>query len=93
MKKYKNFNNEIYAFDDDCFDEKGQVINDIVEKIINENSLVEITEEEADAIRNYKSPEQLAEEERLAKLPSQEDVLNAKIELKALELLSQLELI
>ena len=86
MKNYKNTNNELFAFDLDCF-------NEAVEKIINENNLIEITKEEAEAIRNYKSPEQIAEEERLAKLPTQEEILNAKIELKALELLSQLELI
>ena len=86
MKNYKNTNNELFAFDLDCF-------NETVEKIINENNLIEITKEEAEAIRNYKSPEQIAEEERLAKLPTQEEILNAKIELKALELLSQLELI
>ena len=93
MKHYKNEQNETYAFQDDYFDKNGQVINEIVKKIINENLLVEITEEEADAIRNYKSSEQLAEEERLAKLPTSEEILNAKIELKALELLFQLELI
>ena len=91
MKKYKDSNNEIYAFDDDCFDEKGQVINEIVEKIINENSLIEITQEEADAIRNYKSSEQLAEEERLAKLPSQKDLEKAKFEIIAIEMLMQLK--
>ena len=52
---------------------------------LNENLITEI--------RDLRTPEQLAEEERLSKLPTQEDILNAKIELKALELLSQLELI
>ena len=33
MKKYKDSNNEIYAFEDDCFDEKGNCINEIVKKI------------------------------------------------------------
>ena len=93
MKEFKNENNMIYAFDDDCFDENGKCINKYALKVIQENNLIEIMEEEAEAIRNYKSPEQLAEEVRLAKLPTQEDILNAKIELKALELLSQLELI
>ena len=93
MKEFKNENNMIYPFDDDCFDEEGKCTNEYALKVIQENNLIEITEEEAEAIRNYKSTEQIAEEERLAKLPSQEDILNAKIELKALELLSQLELI
>ena len=90
---FKNENNMIYAFDDDCFDEKGQVINEWAIQKIKEHSLVQITDEEAEATINYKSPEQIAEEERLNKLPSQEDILNARIELKSLELLSQLELI
>ena len=93
MKNYKNEQNQVYAFDDDCFDENGQVINEVAKKIINDNSLVKITEEEADAIRNYKSPEQLAEEERLAKLPSQEEILSDKITLKALELITELGLV
>jgi len=93
MKNFKNKENTLFGFDDDCFDENGKCINEYAFKVIQENNLVEITKEEAEAIRNYKSPEQLSEEERLAKLPTQEDILNAKIELKALELLSQLELI
>ena len=44
-------------------------------------------------LRDMRTPEEIAEEERLSKLPTQEEVLTAKIELKALELLSQLELI
>ena len=43
--------------------------------------------------RDMRTAEEIVEEEGLAKLPTQEDILNAKIELKALELLSQLELI
>ena len=44
-------------------------------------------------LRDMRTPEDIAEEERLAKLPTSEEILNAKIELKALELLFQLELI
>lgn len=47
MKNYKNAENKLWAFELDCFDENGQVINEVVEKIITENNLVEITEEEA----------------------------------------------
>lgn len=93
MKNYKNKNNEIFAFDLDCFNENGQIINEYALKVIQENNLIEITEEEADAIRNYKSPEQIAEEERLAKLPSQDEILNDKITLKALELIAELGLV
>ena len=93
MKNYKNIESKLWAFDDDCFDEDGKCINEYALKVIQENKLVEITHEETEEIINYKTHEQIAEAERLAKLPSQEDILNAKIELKALELLSQLELI
>ena len=93
MKKFKDLNNKIHELENDCFDNEGNCINEIARKVIEENNLVEITQEEAEAIKNYKSPEQLAEQERLAKLPSEEEVLNAKIEMKAIELLTELELI
>ena len=93
MKHFKNEENKIWAFDDDCFDEQGNCINEYALKVIEENNLISITHEEAEVIRNYKSPEQIAEEERLAKLPSEEEVLNAKIEMKAIELLTELELV
>lgn len=93
MKHYKNTNNESFAFDLDCFDEKGQATNEIVKKIIVEKGLIEITSEEAEEIRNYKSPKQIAEEERLEKLPSQDEILNDKITLKALELITELGLV
>ena len=93
MKEFKNENNMIYPFDDDCFNEHGECINEYALKVIEDNNLIPITHEEAEAIRNYKSAEQLAEEERLEKLPNQEEVLNAKIEMKAIELLTELELI
>ena len=44
-------------------------------------------------LRDMRTPEEIAEAERLAKLPTTDEILNSKIELKALELLSQLELI
>ena len=87
MKHYKNEKNKLWAFDDDCFDEKGQVINEYALKVIQENNLVEITKEKAEEIRNFKSPEQLAEEERLAKLPTLDETLNAKIEIVLINLL------
>lgn len=93
MKEFRDKNNMIYPFDGDCFDVDGKCINEYALKVIEENSLIEITKEEAEAIRNYKSPEQIAEEERLAKLPTQEEILNDKITLKALELISELGLI
>ena len=91
MRTFKNENNIIYSFDLDCFDE-GKCTNEYALKVIEENNLIPITHEEAEAIRNYKSPEQLAEEERLAKLPSQEEILNDKITLRALELIAELGL-
>ena len=93
MKKFKDLNNKIHELENDCFDNEGNCINEIARKVIEENNLVEITQEEVEAIRNYKSPEELEEEERLAKLPSQDEVLNDKITLKALELISELGLI
>ncbi len=77
--------------DDDCFDENGKCINEYAFKVIKENNLVKITKEEADAIRNYKSSEQLAEEERLEKFPSQKDLEKAKFEIIAIEMLMQLK--
>ena len=93
MKNYKNLENQVYSFEDDCFDKEGNCINEYAMKVIKENNLVEITKEEADAIINYKSPEQIAEEERFAKLPSEEEILNDKITLKALELITELGLV
>ena len=87
MKKYRDLNNVIWAFEDDCFDEEGKCIHEYALKVIEENSLIEITKEEAEAIRNYKTPEQITEEERLAKLPTLDETLNAKIELVLINLL------
>ena len=91
MKNYKNLENKLWAFDDDCFNEEGKCINEWALKVIKENNLVEITKEEADAIINLKTAEQLSEEERLAKLPSQEVLEKAKFEIIAIEMLMQLK--
>ena len=64
MKEFKNENNMIYPFDLDCFDEDGKCINEYALKVIEENSLIEITEEEAETIRNLKTAEQLVEVEK-----------------------------
>ena len=89
MKNFKNLEDKVFCFDLDCFDEEGKCINEYALKVIEENNLVEITKEEADAIRNYKSSEQLAEEERLAKLPTTEEREKMKIELILINLLEQ----
>ena len=89
MKEFKNENNVLFGFDDDCFNEHGECINVWALKVIKENNLVEITKEEADAIRNYKTPEKIAEEERLAKLPSAEELQKNTIEIVVLDLLTE----
>ena len=62
MKKFKDENNVIYAFDLDCFDEQGNCINEIALKIITENSLIEMTDEEYNIYVAKKEVERLAEE-------------------------------
>ena len=52
-----------------------------------------LNEELVTELRDMRTVEEIAEQERLAKLPSEEEVLNAKIEMKAIELLTDLELI
>ena len=89
MKKYKDLNNGIWLFEDNCFDDEGQVINKYVIEKIKLNSLAQCTDEEVDEIINYKSPEQIAEEERLAKLPTNEEQEKMKIELILINLLEQ----
>ena len=44
-------------------------------------------------LRDMRTVEEIAEQERLAKLPNQEEVLNDKITLKALELITELGLV
>lgn len=56
MKNYKNEQNQLFAFELDCFDENGQVINEIVKEIIIEKSLIEITVEEYNAILESLKP-------------------------------------
>ena len=52
-----------------------------------------LSEELVTELRDMRTVEEIAEQERLAKLPSEEETLNAKIELIALNLLADLELI
>ena len=52
-----------------------------------------LSEELVTELRDMRTVEEIAEEERLAKLPTQEEILNDKITLKALELISELGLI
>ncbi len=65
--------------------EKGEIIQD--------NHLIKL--EKPSELHSWDGVEWHLDEEkiRISKLPTQEDVLSAKIELKALKLLSQLELI
>ena len=44
-------------------------------------------------LRDMRTPEEIAEAERLAKLPTTDEILNSKIELKALEILTELGMI
>ena len=50
---------------------------------LNENLITEI--------KDVRTPEEIAEEERLAKLPSQEDLEKSKFEIIAIEMLMQLK--
>ena len=52
-----------------------------------------LSEELVTELRDMRTAEEIAEQERLEKLPNQEEILNAKIEMKAIELLTELELI
>ena len=52
-----------------------------------------LNEELTSCIKDVRTAEQIAEAERLAKLPTQEEVLNDKITLKALELIAELGLV
>ena len=62
-------------------------------EIVQDNQLIKL--EKPSELHSWEGVEWYLDEEkiRLSKLPTQEDILNAKIELKALELLTQLELI
>ena len=65
MKNYRNLNGEIFSFDLDCFDKNRKCINEYALKVIEENNLVAMTEEEYAEIQAKKEAERLAEEEKL----------------------------
>ena len=50
MKYFKNSKDELWAFEDECFDQTGDCINYIASQIINSEALVEITYDEFNAI-------------------------------------------
>ena len=52
-----------------------------------------MSEDLTTCIKDVRTAEEIAEEERLAKSPSEEEILNDKITLKALELITELGLI
>ena len=52
-----------------------------------------LSEELVTELRDMRTVQQIAKEEILAKLPTQEEILNDKITLKALELIAELGLI
>ena len=52
-----------------------------------------LSEELVTELRDLRTVEEIAEQERLEKLPNQEEVLNDKITLRALELITELGLI
>ena len=62
-------------------------------EVIQDNNLIKL--EKPSELHSWNGSEWFLDEEKvgISKLPTQEEILNAKIELKALELLSQLELI
>ena len=64
MKEFKNKENTLFGFDDDCFDVDGKCINEYALKVIKENNLVKITKEEAETIRNYNNQKQIEEVEK-----------------------------
>ena len=69
-----------------------EVSQEVFETSIQENHNY-LSEELVTEFRDMRTPEQIAEEERLAKLPSQEEILNDKITLKAIELIAELGLV
>ena len=69
-----------------------QVSQEVFNTSIQENHnylSVDLTTE----LRDMRTPEEIAEAERLAKLPTTDEILNSKIELKALEILTELGMI
>ena len=69
-----------------------EVTEEVFETSIQENHNY-LNEELTSCIKDVRTAEEIAEAERLAKLPSQEEILNDKITLKALELIAELGLI
>ena len=69
-----------------------QVSQDVFETSIQENHNY-LNEDLVTELRDMRTVEQIAEQERLEKLPNQEEVLNDKITLRALELITELGLI
>ena len=69
-----------------------EVSEEVFEESIQENHNY-LNEDLVTELRDMRTPEQIAEQERLAKLPTQEEILDDKITLKALELISELGLI
>ena len=68
-----------------------EVSQEVFETSIQENHNY-LSEDLTTCIKDVRTVEQITEEERLAKLPSQEEILNDKITLKALELITELGL-
>ena len=69
-----------------------EVSREVFETSIQENHNY-LNEDLVTELRDMRTVEEIAEQERLAKLPSEEETLKAKIEMKAIELLIELELI
>ena len=69
-----------------------EVSREVFETSIQENHNY-LNEDLVTELRDMRTAEEIAEQERLEKLPNQEEILNAKIEMKAIELLTELELI
>jgi len=50
MKYFKNNEDKLWAFDDECFNQNGNCINYIASQTINSESLIEITYDEFNAL-------------------------------------------
>jgi hypothetical protein len=61
MKYFKNSKDELWAFENECFDQNGNCINHIASQIINSESLVEITYDEFNAIITIKNSNNVEE--------------------------------
>ena len=69
-----------------------EVSQEVFETSIQENHNY-LSEDLTTELRDMRTPEEIAEAERLAKLPTTDEILNSKIELKALEILTELGMI